>query len=67
MIRMKHPQHGFCHAYDLAEEKRLRSIGWIGEDEDPETTIADAIDKDAAQDQQPKRRGRPPKVVTDGA
>lgn len=31
--RMAHPQHGFTHAYDTGEIQRLRSFGWVPEDE----------------------------------
>lgn len=28
LIRMKHPDHGFTHAHDHAEIKRLEELGW---------------------------------------
>lgn len=33
MVRMKHPLHGFHHAYDANEEARMRLNGWTAEDE----------------------------------
>lgn len=33
MKRMKHPQHGFHHAYSPQEEAVMRGNGWIGESE----------------------------------
>jgi|GEM_PF-5095473 len=33
MLRMKSKLHGFTHAYDPAEEKHLRKLGWVGENE----------------------------------
>lgn len=29
MKRMKHPDHGFHHAYNLLEEEALRKNGWV--------------------------------------
>lgn len=33
MIRMKHQQHGFHHAYDGNEEARMRATGWVADTE----------------------------------
>jgi len=33
MLRMKSKLHGFTHAYDPAEEKHLRKLGWVAENE----------------------------------
>lgn len=60
MLRMKHKDHGFTHAYTVTEEATLRANGWIGEDE------SFSGEEVAASADQPKRRGRPPKVVADG-
>lgn len=32
MKRMKHPLHGFHHAYDANEEATMRLNGWIDDD-----------------------------------
>lgn len=44
MKRMKHPQHGFHHAYDGNEEARMRSNGWV--DDEPATEVEpDPVDE----------------------
>ena len=64
MRRMKHPKHGWTHAYNPNEEAYLRSIGWV------EDTPEVKIEQPAVVVEQPKvveevRRGpgRPRKVA----
>lgn len=40
MKRMKHPDHGFHHAYNLLEEEALRKNGWV---DDAPAVIAEAV------------------------
>ena len=35
MRRMKHPQHGWTHAYTPTEEAYLRRLGWGDDDPEP--------------------------------
>ena len=64
-VRMKHPNHGFMHAYDKEELERLKGWGWSPEE--PEAG-SDALDRYAAVAQAeaialaPKKRGRPKKA-----
>lgn len=57
MVRMKHPQHGFMHAYNSNEVAYLRKFGWAPEDEGlkPEQT-ADAIKSEAEPEPRQKRK-----------
>lgn len=34
MRRMKHPNHGFHHAYNLLEEETMRKAGWVDDTPD---------------------------------
>jgi hypothetical protein len=54
--RMKHPEHGFHHAYNKLEEDTMRKNGWVDDlpeapAEVPEPEVPDA----------PRRPGRPRK------
>lgn len=51
MKRMKHPDHGFHHAYSPQEEETMRKNGWVDDE-------AEAPKQEAPE---PTRRGRPPK------
>jgi hypothetical protein len=35
MKRMKHPDHGFHHAYNLLEEETMRKAGWVEDVPEP--------------------------------
>ena len=59
MKRMKHPQHGWHHAYDPHEEARMRVNGWV--DDVPEVAPI-IVEPEPAEAPQVKRKpGRPKK------
>ena len=60
MKRMKHPEHGWHHAYTVAEEERMRLHGWIDENEDYES---DAAITEAPPEPPKRGPGRPRKVA----
>lgn len=37
MKRMKHPNHGFHHAYNTLEEETMRKNGWVDDVPEPES------------------------------
>jgi hypothetical protein len=53
MIRMKHPNHGFHHAYNLLEEETMRKAGWVDDVPDvpsgePESDVEPEVTPDRA-------------------
>lgn len=38
MVRMKHPSHGFHHAYNTLEEETMRKNGWVDDVLEPTET-----------------------------
>jgi hypothetical protein len=62
-IRMKHPDHGFMHAYNTAEVAKLRGLGWAPEDEFNVPVVGVDKDGDGVIDQAFKKKpGRPKKA-----
>lgn len=57
--RMAHPEHGFTHAYDASEIKRLESFGWKVEAPEADLPVIEDTDEPG---RPAKRRGRPPKA-----
>jgi hypothetical protein len=53
---MKHPDHGFHHAYNKLEEETMRKNGWV--DDVPEPVAGPATEESA---DAPRRPGRPRK------
>jgi hypothetical protein len=68
MKRMKHPEHGFHHAYTPQEEATMRENGWVDDDTEgkkkpfpePDDELVD-VPVEEGEVFKP-RRGRPPKV-----
>jgi hypothetical protein len=45
MIRMKHPRHGFHHAYNLLEEEAMRKAGWVEDVAEPAREVEPEADE----------------------
>lgn len=63
MYWLKNEQHGRMPVSELSEVERLKLFGWVlfFTGENPPT---DAPEEPQAQEPEPKRRVRPPKVVS---
>lgn len=53
MKRMKHPDHGFHHAYNMLEEETMRKNGWV--DDVPAPAPAPAADDGPGPEAAPDR------------
>lgn len=61
MKRMKHPLHGFHHAYDTNEEATMRLNGWV--EDVPDVEVPEQ--KITSQDDEKRKPGRPKKSDQD--
>jgi hypothetical protein len=52
MKRMRHPLHGWHHAYNLTEEAVMRKNGWVDDEPEP---VAEPAPAEAPEVQEPER------------
>ena len=62
-IRMKHPDHGFTHAYSVSEITYLTGLGWSEDKPAPKKVAVEEVveEEETVKAQEKSKPGRPPK------